>query len=424
MDELNISIEETSEIYRTVSIGIPKELFDQNFNGAVRHLTKQVDIKGFRKGKVPPSVVKQRYGDSVKNDVLMDLVNGAVSKAVQDNELRFVDVETIDLGDPDEEGNYSATAKLAVFPEPEVRNYEGLKLEVVKQEYSEEGKEEEIKQLLKSYSEVEEVKERDTIEDEDIVEVKLKVVGEEEEPTNETIELGTGAAIPGLEKALIGKKLGDQVEFSHDYPEDYPNETFAGKTYEFTMQPTKISVRNFPERDDEFAKKTKLADTYDELLAFVEKELKSRIENQNSQAKEDAFFKELIAQNGFEVPKRLIKEEVRTMLSERGGMAKDKVREELVEALWQSYAPMAEERVRAAILLNDLVERLNLEVTDADFEDWKKRMAERSGWTTEELEQKLNFAEREDHFKGVAKREKTLNDLIEKADITYTEDKK
>jgi trigger factor len=265
---------------------IEQRLIDRAYQKLYQQLSNRGDIRGFRKGKVPPWRIRRQYGE--------DVVDGAVFGDVVEQALRSLlahgDIQPVEAADFEEEeeerravaGQALVTeAVVRVRPEARIPDYQGIEIEVPDTEPMEEQIEEGIRDLRDAAAEVVEVKDREVREG-DLVEATLRttVEGEEdEEERDEAFIVGEGRYDPALDQHLLGHKVGETVEFTVDYPDRLTMGDLAGTTVRMAATINVISERHLPEVNDEFAGEAAEVSSVDELREKVAGQVRERNED-------------------------------------------------------------------------------------------------------------------------------------------------
>lgn len=310
------TLEETGTLERTANVVVSGEDFRTSYNKALKQLSKRVRISGFRKGKVPMSVMKRQYGGSVLNDVIQELVDEHVNQMLQKEEnVIYLGQPNIESLPSEEEGmNFTVTFELRPTVDPV--GYMGV--EVGKPEVSIEDAaiDERIEQLRTEHATLEPIKRRKTIREGDTVTLDFKAVGDEPEleplqGTDMDVTIGEGKALPGIEEALLKKKFDAEVTTTITIEDNFPIEELRGKDVELNLVVKSVKVQTLPKVDDEFALDTGMGKTVDEMRENIREELAEDLNARAEQIARDNLIQVILDDNDFELPPQFLVQQTR-----------------------------------------------------------------------------------------------------------------
>ncbi|MBT8145647.1 MAG: trigger factor [Gammaproteobacteria bacterium] len=252
---MEISVEATNELERRMTIAVPSEEVDSAVNERLQEAARNVRLNGFRKGKVPFKVVKNRFGKGVRQEVIGELMNRSFYDALNEKQIRPAGQPSIETNNVDEGKDLEFTATFEVYPEIELPELSGVEVEKLAAEVTDADIDQMIETLREQRHSWQEV-EREAA-DGDMVNIDYVGRQDNEEFQGGTAEgsslvIGSGRMIPGFEQGLIGAKAGDVVTLNLTFPEKYHNSEMAGKDADFNVTVNKVSEKVKPELDDEF----------------------------------------------------------------------------------------------------------------------------------------------------------------------------
>jgi trigger factor len=426
---MNVNIEEISSIKKKVSIEIPENDVTKEVDSFYKDLGKKAKIKGFRPGKVPRDILERYFKDYVKAEVVQKLIQDTYPQVLSENDLHPVSPPVIDPGEFVDGKPFQYSAVIEVKPEFKLEGYIGLKIEAKKEEVKEEEMEERLRNLQNLHANLKTISEARPIQTGDyvIIDYEASMDGKPLEggkTVDFTVEVGSGQFIPTFEEKLIGLKLEEEKEIEVSFPEDYGYQKWAGKTVSFHAKIKEIKEKILPPLDDEFAKDLGDYSSLEELKA----KLKGEIEKEKALTLErqlkDKAVDQLIEANPFEVPQGLVEEQVKALVSDtklrlaaQGVDLKNLGLSE--EKLQGDYRGMAEKQVRSFLILEKIAGQEGMVVTDEEVEDRLKEMAERMHQKLDVVKRYYEKNELLPEVKVGMIRDKTLNFLLEKADINY-----
>lgn len=412
----------------TLTIEVDADSFDKALDKAFNKVVRQVNVPGFRKGKVPRKIFEQRFGvESLYQDAVDFVLPEAYSKALDETKIEpvaqpSIDIETIGKGQV-----LVVKAEVTVKPEVKLGEYKGLKVPAQDTEVTAEDVNEELKKLQERYAELA-VKEDGPAELGDTVVLDFEgfVDGEAFEggkSENYSLELGSNQFIPGFEDQLAGIQSGEEKDIQVKFPEDYHAEELKGKDATFKVKVHEIKAKHLPELDDEFAKDVdEEAETLDALKEKLEKQLKEKKESSAKAATQDALVEQVTANAEIDLPEVMVDNELDRMVREFeqqiqaqglsmdlyyqfSGTDQNGLRDQMKEE--------AEKRVRANLTLEAIADAENLEATDADVDQEIENMASMYGLAADQMRQMLDLQGGADALKGDLRIRKALDFLVE-----------
>lgn len=387
-----------------LTVQVDADTVNKGLDDAFKKVVKQINVPGFRKGKMPRQMFEKRFGvESLYQDALDLILPEAYASAVDEAGISPVDRPEIDVEQMEKGKELIFTAKVTVKPEVKLGEYKGLEVEKLETEVTEEDVTAELKSLQERQAELV-VKEEGTVENGDTVTLDFEgfVEGEAFEggqAENYSLEIGSGSFIPGFEEQLVGLSTGDEKDVEVSFPEEYHAEELAGKPAVFKVKIHEIKAKELPELDDEFAKD---ADEEVESLADLKEKTKTRLEEQKKNTAEAALRDSLLEQASenaeIEVPEAMITTEVDRMLQEfEQRLSSQGMNMELYfqfsgqdeEALRTQMKEDAGKRVRTNLTLEAIANAENITVTEEDVEKELSSMTEQFGMSVEQIKTAL-----------------------------------
>ena len=366
-----VTVETLEKLERKITLSLPLTTIQTEVDARLKRLARTVKMDGFRPGKVPLSVVAQRYGYSVQYEVLNDKVGEAFAQAANEAQLRVAGQPRITEKEGAPEGQVTFDAVFEVFPEVKIADLSDAEVERLSAEVDEAAIEKTLDILRKQRRTFAQRAQTAPAEDGDRVTVDFegKIDGEPFQggkAEDFQFLVGEGQMLKEFEDAVRGMKAGESKTFPLAFPEDYHGKDVAGKTADFLVTLKKIEAANLTEVNEQFAKTLGIADgTVEGLRADIkknlEREVKFRLMARNKQAVMDA----LVAKAELDLPNAAIQAEIarllegaRADLKQRG--IKDADKAEIPEDI---FRPQAERRVRLGLVLAELVRANALQAT-------------------------------------------------------------
>lgn len=414
-------ISEISSVMVQVSVEVPWADVEKAIEGSYSELGRTAKVKGFRPGKVPRNVLKQLFGPRVKRDVVNNLVEAGLGRAVEQHKLTVVAVPPMEAvpelktGEP-----LSFTAKIEVRPKIDQVDIDGLTLVREKSAVSDTEVNEAIERLRQQNAELKAPEPARASQEGDILtcDYRVSIEGQDRPElaaNDRPIDLA-GGLLPELKAALLGKNVGDKTRAEVTFPAEQGGE-FAGKGGAFDLEIKEIKAKVLPNLDDEFAKDLEHAS-----LAELQEKTRARLEDTAKQNAENALREQVVdkvlEKNPIDVPPSLVAQQQQAMLQEYVRMIRmTGQRMDLGEDLMTTTKENAERRVRAALLLGAIARLNGIKVESADVDKKLAEMAERSGKHVAKLRAEMQGEQRE-MMESQILEEKLLEYLLGRATIT------
>ncbi|MDR7237431.1 trigger factor [Neobacillus drentensis] len=408
-----------------LTIEVSAEKVNEGLNAAFQKVVKQVNVPGFRKGKMPRQMFEKRFGvESLYQDALDILLPDAYGSAIDETGIEPIDRPDIDVEQMEKGKELIFKATVQVKPEVTLGEYKGLEVEAFDTTVTDEDVANELKTLQERQAELV-IKEEGTVANGDTVVLDFEgfVDGEQFEggkAENHSLEIGSGSFIPGFEEQLVGLATGESKDVEVTFPEEYHAAELAGKPAVFKVTIHEIKGKELPALDDEFAKDV---DDEVETLDSLKEKIKTRLENSKQHEAEhhlrDTVVEKAAEKAVVEVPDVMVNTEVNRMLQEFeqrlqmqgmnlelyfqfSGQDENALREQMKEE--------AVIRVRTNLTLEAIAKAENLEVTDEEVDAELENMAGMYNMTVDSIKQALGGLE---GIKGDLKLKKAVDFLVE-----------
>lgn len=405
----------------TLKLTIDAQSFDKACKDAYNKNKTKFNVKGFRKGKAPMSIVEKFYGEGVFfEDAVNTLFPDAFEAAVKEHDLDTVARPEIDVEEIGKGKNLVIIADVAVKPEITLGEYKNLTVEKPDSEVSDEEVEKEIEAMREQNArfvtvEDREVKEKDML----LIDFNGKVDGVEFEggqAENYSIIVGSNTFIPGFEEQLVGMKLNEEKDLSVKFPEEYHAENLAGKDAVFTVKVNEIKEKELPELDDEFAKDVSEFDTLEDLKADVKAKLQKTKDEYADRELENKLVKMAAENATVEIPEAMIDSQVENMVYDFEYQLKYqgldlenylKFTNMSIEGLKEQMRPDAKSRVLNSLVIGAISKSENIESTEEDLEQELAKMAESYKMEVDKLKSTLRPSDM-DYIKDTVVARKTV----------------
>ncbi|PTG78837.1 trigger factor [Staphylococcus chromogenes] len=387
-----------------LQVTIPAEEVDKALDQAFKKVVKQINVPGFRKGKVPRPIFEQRFGvEALYQDAVDILLPKAYSNAVEEAGINPVDQPEIEVTQIEKGKEFKFDATVTVEPEVELGDYKGLEIEKQDTELTDEEVETTINQRLEAMADMV-IKEDGKVEEGDTVNLDFDgyVDGEQFEggqADGYDLEIGSGMFIPGFEEQLVGLKVGEEKDVEVTFPEEYHAEELAGKPATFKTKINEIKTKEVPELDDELANELDSeANTVDEYKENIRKQLaESKATEAENVQKEEAITK--ATDNAkVDIPDAMIKTEEDRMLQEFAQRLQQQglnletyfqISGQSEEDLRGQMKEDAEQRVKTNLTLAAIADAENIEASDEDVEKELETMSSQFGISVDDIKATL-----------------------------------
>lgn len=415
-----------------IELFVPWDQWKKYLEDAVKEVSQELKIPGFRPGKAPRNLVEQKVGLGV-------LLNNAAEKAVQKSYRDFVLAEKLDvIGSPEVEIEEIAEgkdlkykAKVAIMPEVKVREDYKKEIKKVNEEFAKKSpvaSDEEVNLELEKIanSRVKLVTVRRDARKGDSVEIDFTVLVnnvpiENGTSKNHQVILGRGVFIPGFEDNVIGMKEGEEKEFELEFPKEYHKKDLAGRKATFKVKLNLVQERQTPEINDDFAKSLGKFENLEALKKNVKEGLEHEMKHKIEDEKRSAYIEKIVAATEAEVPDLLVKDEIERMFAEFGyqlesmGLKLDEYLAQLKKdkkELEKDWGPQAEKRVKSLLAFKEIIKMENIKTESEEIEkEMNKTMQHYKN--VKDLEKNIDMKQLYNYSKEILENQKIF-ELLEK----------
>lgn len=311
---MQVSVETLKGLERKITVSVPTEKVEEEVSLRLRNLARKVKVDGFRPGKVPMHVVKNRFSDSVREDVARELVQSTLYEALQKNELvpagsPFVEPTQVESGK-----DFIYTAIFEVFPEIKIVELNKAEIEIIRAEVKDSDVDDMLEKLREQNKEWHEVSRAVAKGDKAVIDFQGFLGDKAFEGGNAEgyeIVIGSGAMIPGFEEGLIGGKKDKPFEIKVTFPSDYGHKDLAGQEATFKITIQKVMEGKLPALDEAFAEKFNIKEGgVDALRKDIKENMVRELERRVSAMNREKIFDKLMESNQFDLPMALIDKEI------------------------------------------------------------------------------------------------------------------
>jgi trigger factor len=418
---------DVNETRKNLRVEIPTEQVNAEIDRIAKDYSRKARIPGFRPGKAPARVIKQRYREQILHDVAHDLIPRAIDDALRERGVEAVeppDVRdvTVDEGQP-----LTFTASFDTVPPFETGDYAALSLRKPESHVETEAVDLALQRLRERAARYEPVEGRGIEQgDTAVVDLERKDADGKTDPhENVSIELGAKANPPGFDEQLLGLEAGAIKTFDVHYPADYTITELANTDVTYTVTVKSLKRRVLPELDDEFAKDLGEFETLDALRSRVREDLEHEARHTAERDVRAELMKQLAARVPFEIPPSLVERELDRRLEDFARrLMEQKIDPRQAGIDWdafrESQREVSREAVAGAIYLDEVARREQLDATPDEIEQEVARWAERSGRAPAAVRAMLEKEGGMSRVSGGLRREKSVDFLMARATILQT----
>ncbi|HVA71951.1 MAG TPA: trigger factor [Candidatus Limnocylindrales bacterium] len=414
---------------REIDLEIPAENVQKTTEKIARDLARVARIPGFRPGKAPVTLIRRRFAEEIKGEVLESLVPEFLEQALTEKKLTPVTRPQVDKVDFTEAGPLKVRATFEVLPEFELGDYKNLEIEVEAMDVGDAEVDktlEEMRERAATYIPAE----GRTAKDDDFVQVKLIGTpaggGEPIRAENVQCHIGAEDTLESFNENLRGAAAGETRRFETKYPDDFPDPKLAGKTYHFAVEVRGIKEKKLPELNDDFVKDigeaASGAKTLEEFRGKIREQLTAARDEQRRAQAHEKILEELVKRHDFPVPQALIEQQMDVRLERVvRSLSAQGVDPRAVNLDWVSLRhrqhDRAERDVKAEILLDRIASAEKIEASDEDLEKEIASFAERSGDSAAVVRARLTKQGALDRMKSKLRSDKAIDWLHRTARI-------
>ena len=363
---MQVTVESTGTLERRMRVELPAERIEKEIDSRLKSVGKNVKIKGFRPGKVPPKVVKQRYGAQIRQEVLSDLMQQSYSDAVQQENLNPAGGPQIETEADGEGKGFTYIATFEVMPEVELKGLDKLKIEKPEIEIADSDLDDMIENLRKQKATWTAVERASTNGDRVVVDFDGKLKGEPIEGgqgKEVPVVLGQGQMLPDFEKGLTGIKPGDEKTFKVKFPKDYHAEDLQGQKVDFTIHAHRVEEQTLPPVDDSLAAMFNVKEGgLEQFRKDVSENMRHEADQKVKSQVREQIMEELLAANPIDIPQALKHQEMHSMQHE--AMQRLGIEDHDQAPPVEDFAKPAEKRVRLGLLIRQLITDQELRIND------------------------------------------------------------
>ncbi|MDE0954843.1 MAG: trigger factor [Pseudomonadales bacterium] len=420
---MQVSVEATTSIERRLTVTVPAEQVDSAVDKKVNETAKTIRIDGFRPGKVPAKVVKKRYGASIRQDVLGDVIQSSYFEALQQENLKPAGMPNIEPKEDAGEGEFSYIAVVEIYPEIALVDASGVSVDRMTSSIEDADVDTMIEMLLSQQTQWTEVLRAAADTDQINIDFEGYLDGEAFDggaAQGHDLVLGSNSMIPGFEEGILGMEAGKDKDITVTFPEDYNAAELAGKEAVFTIKVNTVSEATKPELNEEFFARF---NPKEEGEAGFRAEIRSNMSREMNQALKsklkNGLLNAYLELNAFDVPKALVTEELGRLkqqaLQQFGGGNENLDPSILPDEMFQDQA---DKRVKIGLLAAEIIQQNEFKADEDKVKALVEEMAQGYQDPQEFIDHYMNNAEQRSQLEGVVLEDQVVEHLLAAASIT------
>ncbi len=413
---------------RELDLEIPADEVSKAMERVTKEFAKVAHIPGFRPGKAPMTLIRRRFADDIKGEVLQSLVPERVEKAVSEQKLTPVSQPQVEKVDFNDGQPLKFRAVFEVLPEFELGNYKDLQLEMPAMEVNDDDVAKTLEEMRERAAAFAPAEGR-PVQDGDFVQLKLTGTpeggGEPLQADSVLCHIGAEETMAPFNENLRGVNIGDHKDFDVPYPPDYPDAKLAGNTYHYSVDVLGIKTKKLSDLNDDFAKDVSDATTLDELNKKIRESLEHQRDHKHKDLLREKVLAEIVKLHDFPVPQALVEHQMDVRLERVvRSLAQQGVDPRAVNIDWVSLRKRNEDRaeddVKAELIVDRIATAENIDVTEEEVEHELGHLAGHSNESAEAIRARLTKQGTLDRIKAKLRSDKTLDWLAQIAKISTT----
>ncbi|MBI1862375.1 MAG: trigger factor [Deltaproteobacteria bacterium] len=408
-----------------LTIEMSQETVSKHENSTTQAYLRQARLPGFRPGKAPINIVKQKFKDEIRRDVVSHLLEAGIGDALHSTQLNPLNRPSIEIKpiDFDKGGPLEFSAEFEVRPDIELKSYKGIFLKRSDLDPTPEEVTKTLDNLRERFSTLEPTDQKKVEKGQfGVVELAYELVGEPKisEPKKQyTFEIGVGGLIADVDNAILAMTVGEEKAVMAKFPDNYSEKSHAGREANFEIKLLEVKKKILPELNDEFAKQMRENGTLASLQEEVTKTISDNKKKNSDKAQREQILNHLVEKNAFEVPGSLVERQAHSLIE---GIQQDMRQQgypapKLTDEDLKNVRTRAEHLVRGSLLLHEVSKKEKIALDESRFQSRLKEIADRFQRPTEETEKMLDGKGMTERIKDDVLTDQVFEFLIQNAVI-------
>lgn len=354
---MQVTVESTGTLERRMRVELPAERIEQEVAARLKSVGRTAKIKGFRPGKVPPQVVRQRFGKQIREEVVNEIMQKSYTDALLQQNLNPAGGPRIEPEIGNNKDSFAYVATFEIMPEVELKGLDSIEVEKAEVTISDEDMDDMIQKLRRQKASWEPVERASAVGDRVIVDFDGTLKGEPVtggKGSEVRVQLGAGNMLPDFEKGLTGAVAGEEKSFKVKFPKDYHAEDLAGKKVDFAVKVHRVEEEVLPPVDDSFAELFEVSEGgLEQFMADVRDNMNREAATKVKAELREQVMNALLAANPLDVPRTLLHQEMHSL--QHDAMRRLGIEDHDKAPPIENFAEMAEKRVRLGILVSKVI---------------------------------------------------------------------
>ena len=418
-----------------LTVTVDGETARKEYDELLQKYCKTAQIKGFRRGKVPPQILEQKFGDSLRGEASANLIENSLKEVFEEIEkkpLQFEPPELENGSDLELGKDFTFTVKYDVYPEIDLGKYKDIDIEGPTTSITAEDMNRELENLRDQNSIVLD-KESGEVAKDDIVTIDYVEMdeNEQEKPDSQrqdfVFTVGTGYNRFEIDEELIGMKNGVEKLIDKSFPEDHQDTELAGNSFKIKVKVTAVKEKQLPDLDDELAQDvSEEYENLEDLKKDLRKRLRAAADNEIRRRNIQSISEKIVEDTKFEAPESMVRAELASTWQrflERSRIEENQMLQVLEgqgrsrDDLFTEWQPGAEMRIRSQLVMGEILDKEKLEVSDEELDEEIKHQAEHSDLTEEQARENLEKSNLLDYLRNEVRNRKLHEFLISNSNI-------
>ena len=420
---MQVSIENLKGLQRKMTVQVPADQIASAIDQKLKQLSKTVRLDGFRPGKVPLSVVKQKFGGQIRQEVIGDLIESSYRDAIIQEKVRPAGMPEIQPVDADDKDGMAYSATFEVYPEIENIELDSIEIEKPTVEIADEDLDNMINKLREQRREWVEVERAAQQGDQVMVDFEGKIDGEVfsgGSGKDMAVEIGAGRMLKEFEAGLEGMSKGEEKTVDVSFPEDYHGKDVAGKTAQFTLKVSKVSEPRIPELNEDLVKtfgvedgnvETFKNDVRDNMEKELAQKLKTRVKN--------IVMAGLLDKNEVTAPSALVEDEIKNLKMQMAqNMGQDPGKMDPSHFPDDLFREEGSRRVQLGLLVGELIKQQEIKLDQDRFNNTLQEMAASYEQPQQVVDYYTKNPDARASLEGMILEDQVVDHILEKAKVT------
>ena len=419
---MEVSVETTSELNRKMTVRLPEDTVKEKVDSKLQSLSKDIRIDGFRPGKVPPGVIRKRFGGAVRSEVIGELIQSSLGEAMEKEDLQVAGGLEVESTEAEEGQGLRYVASFEVYPQIELKPPEDLAIKGFVSEVTEADVDNMIQRLREQRKDWENVDRAAEAEDQLKINFEGRIADEvftEGLVEDFAVVLGSNQMIPGFEDKLIGAETGQHLQFEIEFPSEYQNDKLAGKLAEFDVDVVQVAEGRLPEIDEEFIKSYGVeSGDQDAFRVDIENNMQREMQRSLQAKAKTEVMDALYEANPLVLPKVMVEQEIDRIIApikesfekQNKALPKDPPRD--------NYRQQAERRVGLGLLFAEILKKNQIQVDKDRVRSTIEGMAESYDDPQQMIDWYYSNSDQLNQIEQMVLEDQLVDWVLEKAKVT------